>query len=227
MTYKTTAILLAGGSGSRMQTSTPKQFLPLGDKPIVLHSFQIFLQMTEIDEIVVVCSPTYRHHFLQHQSAKPITFALPGHRRQDSVYNGLLAASPTHDYICVHDGARPFIDIPLVQKVLHDAQKYGAATAAVPIKFTVKETDPHGFVVATPDREKIWEIQTPQIIQHQILLKGFQKANSQEQTVTDDVSLAELIGHKVKLTLGYHTNLKITVPTDLTIAHQILQQTTP
>lgn len=215
----TSVILLAGGMGTRMQSPTPKQFLSLGEKPIALHSFELFLSIPEIDEIVVVCAPDFQESF-QSTSKKPVLFALPGARRQDSVYNGLQVS--THSLICVHDAARPFIDKELVLRVLEAGKEHGAATVGMPIKFTVKESDAQNFVQNTPDRTKIWEIQTPQVLHREILNSGFEYANKHNLTVTDDTSLAELIGKRVKLVEGSHINLKVTVPADLVIANNFL-----
>lgn len=216
---KTSAILLAGGMGSRMQSATPKQFLAINQKPIARYSFELFLEMPQIDEIIVVCPPSFRELFTTSQN-KPIKFALPGERRQDSVFNGLQASS--HELICIHDAARPFIDRDLVLRVLESGQQNGASAAGMPIKFTIKESDSHHFVKNTPDRTHIWEIQTPQVLHRNLLLEGFKYALENNLTVTDDVALAELIGKKVKLVEGYHTNLKITVPSDLNIAAHLL-----
>jgi 2-C-methyl-D-erythritol 4-phosphate cytidylyltransferase len=217
----TSAILLAGGIGTRMQTSHPKQLLHIGNKPLARHSFDIFLQTPEISEIVVVCAPTYRELFLASSSEKPIIFADPGIRRQDSTYNGLQAASKAHEFLCVHDVARPFIDRDLIVRVLKAAQQHGAAVAGMPIKFTIKECNSEHFVLKTPDRSTIWEIQTPQIIRRDWLMNGFNHAITHNLTVTDDVSLVELIGKEVKLVEGSHTNVKITVPSDLTFANSL------
>lgn len=217
--FKTSAILLAGGTGSRMQSSTPKQFLKIDQKPIAVYSFDLFLQIPEIDEIVVVCAPDFTSYFKS--DSKSVVFALPGQRRQDSVFNGLQVSS--HPLICIHDAARPFIDKILVSKVLAAGEQYGAATVAMPLKFTVKEVDSNQFVKNTPDRSKIWEIQTPQVLHREILIEGFNQAYEKEITVTDDVSLAELINKPVKLVEGSHTNIKITVPSDLAIACQLIQ----
>lgn len=223
LNLKSSAILLAGGSGTRMQMPIPKQFLPLHNKPIALYSFELFLSMPEIHEIIVVCHPTYQHLFVDHTHSKPIRFASPGERRQDSVYNGLMASSPSHHLICIHDSARPLIDRKLIQRVLNAGAEHSAATVGMPVKFTVKESDEHHFVLKTIDRSRVWEIQTPQVILRPILLEGFQHAHKHHITVTDDVSLAELLGQPVKLVEGSYSNIKITVPDDLTLAAQFLQ----
>lgn len=218
---KISVILLAGGLGTRMQSETPKQFIQLADKPIARYSFDLFLSLPEIDEIVVVCAPPY-HELFKASTTKSVVFALPGNRRQDSVYNGLIKTSPTSDLICVHDSARPFIDEAIVKRTLEAGHQNGAATTGMPIKFTVKERDHQNFVRSTPDRSMIWEIQTPQVIQRDLLLEGFRHAHKHNLTVTDDVSLVELLGKNVKLVEGSHTNLKVTVSEDLAIAVNLL-----
>jgi 2-C-methyl-D-erythritol 4-phosphate cytidylyltransferase len=222
MGNRTSIILLAGGNGTRMQASIPKQYMLLNGKPLARYSFDLFLTMHEIDEIIVVCSSEYQHLFDKESSDKPIRFAAPGKRRQDSVYNGLFASTPSHELVCIHDAARPFIDKELVLRVLNGAKLHGAATSAMPLKFTVKQSNKDSFVCSTPDRSLIWEIQTPQAIKRDLLLEGFHSANSQNLTVTDDVSLVELIGKQVKLVEGSYRNLKVTVPTDFAIAKYFL-----
>lgn len=215
------AIILAGGYGTRMQTPIPKQALKVGGKPLARYSFDLFLNIPEITEIVVVCAEPYHELFYSPEPHKPIIFAPPGARRQDSTYNGLQTVSKLHDFICVHDAARPFIDRTLIVRTLNAAQQHGAAAVGLPIKFTIKECDAEHFVVKTPNRAAMWEIQTPQIIRHEWLIEGFKYAIANNQLVTDDVSLVELIGKKVKLVEGAHTNIKITTPSDLSFANYL------
>lgn len=213
-------IFLAGGRGSRMAADTPKQFLPLHGKLVAFHSLEVFLKMPEAAEVIVVCDPSFQHHFSDYPSLK---WAAPGKRRQDSVYNGLQQVLPQAEYICIHDGCRPFIDHAMVAQVFAAAQECGAAAAGMPLRFTVKEVSPTGHVASTPNRDYFWEVQTPQILHRNVLQQGFAKAHSENATVTDDTSLAELIGHPVKLVKGAYTNLKITTPDDMAVAHSILK----
>jgi 2-C-methyl-D-erythritol 4-phosphate cytidylyltransferase len=213
-------ILLAGGTGSRMNASCPKQYLLLKNKLIVLHSFEVFLSMPEINEIIIVCDPAYQSHFSKQSSEKPIKFALPGKRRQDSVYNGLQSVNPESQLICIHDAARPLVTLPVVLRVLKAAHQHGAAAPGLPLTFTLKESDGMQFVKNSPDRSLMWEIQTPQALRPDILRKGFESAIAQNKTVTDDVSLAELINHPVKLVEGSRKNIKITTQEDLFIAER-------
>lgn len=224
---KTCVILLAGGLGSRMKSSIPKQFISLKNKAIARFSFDLFCSMPEVVEIVVVCNPIFQSVFELDKNKKlshtpQLTFALPGDRRQDSVFNGLQALSFKNiELVCIHDSARPFITAPIVRHILKAADQYGAATCGVPVKFTVKKSDAQGFVKETLQRAEIWEIQTPQIIKSSLLHAGFAIANKENITVTDDVSLVELLHHPVKLVEGEYSNLKITTPEDLILAEQL------
>ena len=219
----TSAILLAGGTGTRIQSQIPKQYLELENKLIAFYSLDVFNEMPEIDEIIIVCDPQYQSYFTSYliQPKKRLKFAQPGKRRQDSLFNGFQKSDPKSDLICIHDAARPFITPSLVQRVLDAAKKHGAATVGMPIKFTVKETQENLFVKQTPNRSFIWEIQTPQVLRPHLLTKGFEIAIEKGLTVTDDVSLAELIPHPVKLVEGCHANIKITTPEDFLLAQHM------
>lgn len=222
---KTAVILLAGGIGSRILSSIPKQFLLLKNKPIALHSFDLFSSMPEISEIVVVCADEYQHYFSSQSQTKAdqikITFAKPGNRRQDSVFNGLMAITTHPDLVCIHDSARPLIDIPLVQRVLIAAEALGAAAAGMPIKCTVKQCNSLGQVINTPDRSSLWEIQTPQVIEFSLLHRAFLHAQKYSLDVTDDVSLVEQLGLPVQIVKGSYSNIKITTPEDLILAENL------
>ena len=223
---KTSAILLAGGSGMRMQADFPKQFMLLGGKPVALHSFALFLESPQIDELVVVCHDIYQPLFLNYLEStpheKPLYFATPGLRRQDSVYNGFLAASKENELICIHDSARPFISSQQVCQVLDAARLYGSAALAVSVKFTVKECCPDNMVICTPDRTRMREIQTPQALKRSILAEGFRHVHAHGIHVTDDTQLAELLGYTVKLVEGAEKNIKLTTPADFLLASQFI-----
>lgn len=223
---RVSALLLAGGIGHRMKSTIPKQYLQLGSKAIARYSFDCLCMVPEIVEIVVVCEEEYRELFKEQPPPIALSFAKPGLRRQDSVYNGYRAIASTPDLICIHDAARPFVTSAIVKRVVSAAQEYGAATAAMPIKFTVKEANDEQLVRHTPDRSKIWEIQTPQALKPHIIERGFQHIDAHGLTVTDDVSLAEQLGLPVKLVEGGYTNLKVTTPEDLLMAEEFVKQFT-
>ena len=202
-------ILLAGGNGLRFGSPVPKQFLPLKKKLIIHYSFEEFLQCPYIFEIIIVCAPAYQQLFPQSDFPK-IRFALPGERRQDSVFNGLRATTANSSLICIHDAARPFISQNDLRNVIETAAKTQAATLATAVTNTIKQTDGNAQVLRTLERSKLFEVQTPQVISPALLNKGFAHAREKNITVTDDTSLVELLHHPVKLVLGSPFNIKIT-----------------
>jgi 2-C-methyl-D-erythritol 4-phosphate cytidylyltransferase len=212
-------ILLAGGIGSRMKSKTPKQFLQLGKKCVAMHSLDLFSHSGLFEEIVIVCAKPYRHYFQNFKGR----FAEPGSRRQDSVASGEKLLSPQIDAVVIHDAARPFITLGSLQTLLEKGTKVGAATLGLPIKWTVKECETGGLVKRTLDRSNIWEIQTPQFLRRDLVKEGLKKADQEQLTVTDDVSLAELLGHPVQLVEGPDHNIKITTPIDMHIATRVIE----
>ena len=210
-------ILLAGGSGSRMGGGIPKQFRLLQGKPLILYSFEFFSSLPEVNELVVVCESSYRDFFKKESGLR---FALPGKRRQDSVYNGLRAASEEADLICVHDGARPFVDRLAFLACLRKAEKEGAAALAVPASNTIKRVD-GDRVVQTLPRQDLWEMQTPQVIQRKLFSEAYEYANSREIEATDDLSLVEAFGHPVYLIKSSPENFKVTTPFDWSVAESL------
>lgn len=217
--YFTSLIFLAGGKGTRMGGATPKQFRSLLGKPLALYSFEIFAELCEINEIIVVCQPQYRWHFPSIQ--KPVHFVNPGNRRQDSVYHGLMAASDRSDIICVHDSARPFVEKDSIIHLLQEARRLGAAALATPAANTIKQADRNGCVQRTLPREELWELQTPQAIRRSLLLKAYANAHQHGIAATDDLSLVEALGEKTYLVEGSHRNFKITTPLDWALAETI------
>ncbi len=217
-------ILLAGGIGSRMQAALPKQFMPLEGKPIALYSFDVFVSLPEVAEIIVVCDPSYQFLFINPRPDLRLAFAPPGALRQDSVYNGFRQIGGSKGLVCIHDSARPFISAELVRSVLAAADEVGAAALGMPIKFTVKECNTAGWVQKTPSRDTLWEIQTPQVVRADLLQKGFDQAQALKLTVTDDVSLVELLSHPVKIVKGSYENIKITTPEDMLLSEGVLRK---
>ena len=212
-------IFLAGGSGTRFGTKTPKQFLPLGNKPVALHSFETICSLNP-KEICVVCETKYRD-FFKIKNIK-LVFALPGKTRFESVKNGLSALKVASNLILIHDSARPFIQSCDILSVLNEADTYGSATLGIPVSSTMKEVDEKGFVIKTLQRSSIFEIQTPQVLRADILKKGIQKALEINAEVTDDLFLSELLNLPAKIVCGNKTNFKITEKQDLEFAKFLL-----
>lgn len=217
-------VLLAGGSGKRMQASQPKQFLELRGEPVLAHSLRLLLSVDQLERLVLVISQEFAAlPFVADALADPrVTRADPGKERQDSVLSGLQQVPPTSTLVAVHDAARPLVTLDAVHRCLADAATHGAAVLAVPMKATVKESADGQFVTRTLERSRLWEVQTPQVIRPDLLREGFEKVRLENLAVTDDVSIVEQMGAPVKLTLGEYTNLKLTTPEDMIVAEQIL-----
>lgn len=218
---KCEAILLAGGKGLRLGGAIPKQYLLLGEETIAMHGFRALESCPDIDAIVVVAEEPY--HSLFTSSKKPILYALPGVRRQDSMKHGLNQLSSGCTHALVHDAARPFLTQDMIQNVIREGFVIGAATLAVLMKATIKQADSSGIVQKTLDRSCLYEIQTPQVVRVDWLKSGLEIAEKQSLTVTDDVGLAELQGYPVKLVPGSSDNFKITTPEDLRLAFALLE----
>lgn len=211
------AVIVAGGSGSRM--GRPKQMLPLGAKPVLVRTVEAFLQTPEIKEIVVVTPPENRAEL---QKRFPgIVFADPGKTRLLSVKNGFLKTSAASQLVAVHDGARPLVEPAHISACLQAARQYGAAVLAVPVKDTVKVCE-GGFVQNTLDRAVLWAAQTPQCYRRPVLAEALEKFG-QEEGATDESQLVEKLRIKVRVVPSSYKNNKITTPEDLIFAEALLE----
>ena len=222
---KCSLVLLAGGSGSRMKADRPKQFLDLLGKPVLQWDLELLLGIKELDRVVLVIAEEFRDMpFLKPSlTDERLVFANPGEERQNSVENGLAQVPEDCTLVAIHDAARPLVTMDAIERCFADAAEHDAAVLAVPCKPTIKESNDGEFVLKTLDRSKLWDIQTPQIMRPQMLRDGFKNANQKDLAVTDDVSVVELMGKPVKLTVGEYTNLKLTTPEDMIIAETILK----
>jgi 2-C-methyl-D-erythritol 4-phosphate cytidylyltransferase len=216
-------ILLAGGVGSRMRATTPKQFMPLMGKTIAEHSFDLFLSLPQISEITIVADPSWHYIFKRHPNETSIKFAAPGKERSDSVYNGLQNISKKASLVLIHDAARPLINAQLITELIQIANKHGAALLGRAVAYTIKKSSCDGFVSETVDRASLFEAQTPQAVKPELLKEGFRVAKEKNIAVTDDVSLVELLGHPVKLVEGPSSNIKITTQEDLILAKSFME----
>ncbi len=219
-------IIPAAGQGKRMNSSLPKQFLLLKDRPILAHTLGVFQKMDMIDEIIVVVGeseqPSVQEIINSYYVTKVSAIVIGGKERQDSVYAGLLAA--TGDLILVHDGARPLLTTDRVTELIESARVTGASILAVPVKDTVKEVNSTYQVVRTPERKSLWAVQTPQAFRYDLLQRAFQKAKKDNFLGTDESSLVERLGINVSVVMGHYENLKITTPEDIDIADAILSR---
>lgn len=213
------AIVVSAGVGQRM--GTEKTFLNLGGKPLISWSVDILQQNKLINEIVLVLHKSRldagRELMVQREWSKVICICAGGNLRQDSVKNGLQAVKDC-EWLIIHDGARPFLTDKLLNDGIEVAMQVGAAAAAVEMKDTVKQVDDSGIVLETLYRNRLRIVQTPQVFRLEILKKAYDLINSE---VTDDSSIVELAGFKVKLYPGDYENIKITTPDDMMLAEII------
>lgn len=226
--HDVSVILLAGGVGKRMGGAVPKQMLTLGGKTILERSLEVLSQLREVSEIVVVLAPSLRDTVAGRAcEAAGVIFAEPGVERVDSVASGVAASNGNATLFCVHDAARPLVRREDVERVIRDGWKHGAAVLGVRCKATIKSSEDGQFVEQTLDRSKLWEMQTPQVIDAATLRAGLAmagKARDDAVAVTDDVSLVELLKLPVFLTEGEYDNIKITTPEDLLFAESVLDE---
>lgn len=217
------AIIVAAGSGSRMNSATPKQFLPLDNEMVLTKTVRVFEESPEIQEIVLVVSPEWvdfvkKEIVLKENFHKVKKIVNGGAERYDSVYAGILAC-PEADNVFIHDGARPFITEAVIRRCAEAVDEYQAVACGMPSKDTVKIADDCGFVASTPDRRKVWSIQTPQAFSYAIIRAAYEIIRDTDMRgITDDAMVVEATKiAKVKLVEGSYSNIKITTPEDLKI----------
>ncbi|MDQ1235787.1 2-C-methyl-D-erythritol 4-phosphate cytidylyltransferase [Paenibacillus sp. SORGH_AS306] len=226
MENKAGVIVVAAGKGSRMGTTESKQYLRLQNKPILIHTLEVFEHSSIIDEIVMVtgkddvqrCEDWIKEYGL----TKVKKVVVGGYDRQESVANGLQFIHS--DWIMVHDGVRPFITEEQIMNCYHSAVTSGASVLAVPVKDTIKQVDQQKHIVNTPDRSQLWAIQTPQTFRSADLQQAHQQAQDENFRGTDDSMLIERMGVTVAVVEGSYENIKITTPDDLDYASYVLQR---
>lgn len=229
---KNTAIVLAGGSGSRMKSAVKKQYLLMEDMPVLSYSLHVFQNSSYIDEIILVCgkgeAEQCRSNIVDKYGYKKVSHIVEGGReRYHSVYEGLKACEDC-DYVLIHDGARPFIDDAMIGRIMEELPDCRASVVGVPAKDTMKLSNEDGYVEQTLPRERLWTIQTPQSFAYQLIRDAYDQLSQQEPTgvkITDDAMVAEYYAKvPVKLIEGSYENIKITTPEDLLLAEMILKK---
>lgn len=218
------AVLLAAGNSTRMGGSRSKVLEELGGRPALCRSLEVLDRCPLIGEICLVCREQDRADMLPLTSGlnTPVRVVPGGAQRQDSVEQGVAALTGPWEYVAIHDGARPLVMEEVLAAVCRDAMAHGAATAAVPSKDTCKLADEAGFVAATPARDRLWAVQTPQAFSLALYREALGKARAAGQSYTDDCQLIEAAGGSVKLTMGDYRNIKLTTPEDLLAARAYL-----
>lgn len=235
-------MILAAGSGSRMQSDTAKQFMLLGGKPLICYALQAVEESEIIDDCILVTGAkdliwvteeiVRKYHY-----NKVDTVIAGGDERYASVASAMrlirsgdMAVPNRNGYVFVHDGARPFLTEKILRDTYEAVQKYGACVSAVRSKDTIKIADEEGFVRETPDRTTVWNMHTPQVFETALIAKAYaalednlEELRQKGVHITDDAMVVEYFtNHKVKLVEGSYENIKLTTPEDLTVAERIL-----
>jgi 2-C-methyl-D-erythritol 4-phosphate cytidylyltransferase len=213
------AVIVAAGKGTRMGPGVDKLFLEVAGRPVVAHTWQRFNDATCIDEIILVVRDGMQSAFAelaqQFQLTKPYRFVVGGAERQDSVWNGLEALSPSAQIVAIQDGARPCTSDELIAATIKAALETGAAVAAQPVTDTIKETADGQTIARNVDRSKLWAVQTPQTFRVEVIRRALSEVRARKLQVTDDTTACELIGQPVRLVASVAPNPKVTLPADL------------
>ena len=218
------AVIAAAGSSSRMG-GRDKLAEPLYGIPVILRTLAAVEAVPEIREIVVVAREDRVEEYrrLLGQCSRLRAVVPGGSTRQESVRNGVRALSPDCTLAAIHDGARPLVTPEVFARCIEAARSCGAATAAVPVKDTIKLADEAGRVLDTPDRSRLWAVQTPQIFDRERYLRAAEEAERRGLSCTDDCQLFEAMGWEVQLVMGDYRNLKLTTPEDFLAAGAYLE----
>jgi len=226
---RVTALIPAAGTGTRMGKTVAKQFLLLGDRPLLAHTLLVFQRAPEIDEIIPILpqddmEACLRDVIEKYHLTKVKTLVAGGRERQDSVANGLKRLEKDASIVLIHDGVRPFVTPEMIRESVDRARKGACVAVGVPIKDTIKEVDNKMIVVRTLERNRLWAIQTPQVFPLAVLRHAYEESYKHKIYGTDDATLVERAGGRVQVIMGSYDNIKITTPEDLNLAEEILKR---
>lgn len=217
---KVSVAIVAAGESRRMG-GMDKLFAEVAGKPLIAYCLEVFDRSPDIDSIAIATSPANVERIRRmaaERGLNKVTSVTPGGaRRQDSVL-AALECLPDADIALVHDAARPFVDRRIIRDAIAAVQQHGAATAAVPVKDTIKVASEDMTIISTPPRDSLWSAQTPQSFERGLLIAAHTSVSGD---VTDDASMVEAAGHAVKLFMGSYDNIKVTTPEDLYLAEAI------
>jgi 2-C-methyl-D-erythritol 4-phosphate cytidylyltransferase len=221
------ALIVAGGRGSRFKSPISKQYTPLAGVPILIRTLSVFEACNEIDSMVVVVPAEdvgyVRDELLADAGLrKPVQVCSGGLNRQDSVFNGLKWIAEDDSVVVIHDAVRPLVTCECIRACVEEAERGGAAIAAVPAWDTLKRVTDSGTVEATLPRDRIWLAQTPQAFRTGLIRAAHHAAQAKDVQATDDAALLECEGGVVRIIAGSHRNIKITTIEDISLAEAFL-----
>ena len=221
------AIVLAGGSGSRMGADRNKVLLHLHSEPVIVHSVRAFSGL--VDGVILVSRPEDIPCMqdILNEAQLPVTIVPGGDTRQASVWNGLCALPDDCTHVLIHDGARCLVDEATIRRCMDSVERYGTGVAAIPAIDTIKQVNQEDIVTATPDRSSLRAVQTPQGFAVELIRRAHETAHADGFLGTDDASLVERLGVPVRLTPGDRRNIKLTTPEDMMMAEAFLGHSFP
>ena len=221
-----TVVIAAAGTSERCE-GEDKLFFTINDKPVLAYTIEAFENCKLVNDIIIVTREDRlddtTNLCAQYHFSKVSTVIKGGESRLESVLNGIHAASCKARLIAIHDGARPCIDIDIIEKTIKKAERYNAAAPAIPITSTIKKVT-NGIIESTVNRESLYEIQTPQIFNADIIKSALTKAYRKSIEVTDDCMAVEMIGMSINIVEGSRRNIKITNNQDFRIAEAFLNE---
>ncbi len=228
-TFRIGAVILAGGRGSRMHSDIQKQYMLLNGRPLISYALEAF-EKSCVDDLVLVTGAGEAEYVKQEilpdlNLAKLKKIVTGGKERYHSVYEGLKALEHC-DYVLIHDGARPLVTEEIISRAAQAAITDQACVVGMPVKDTIKISDAEGYAETTPDRSRLWQVQTPQAFSYPLVRGAYDRLMSDvslQKGITDDAMVVEhLSGTKVRLVEGSYENLKVTTPEDLILAEALL-----
>lgn len=221
------AVFPAAGSSTRMGGGINKNLLKLAGEPILIRTLKTFSQIERVNFLIVAVAEheieTVEKLLSAEKNLKSWRVTIGGSERQYSIANALKLLPDDAEIILVHDAARPLISVQTINEVIDAVEKFGGAIAAVPAKDTIKIVDAEGFVKYTPPRREMAVVQTPQGFKREILLRAYDKAAEENFLGTDDSSLVERLGVRIKVVTSSYENIKVTTPEDIHVAETILK----
>lgn len=230
---KNVAIVLSAGRGTRMNSDVPKQYMELEGKPVLYYSLKA-MEDSFIDEIILVAgaddiSYCKEEIVAKYNLSKVKAVVAGGKERYHSVWNGLRCVADA-DYVFIHDGARPALKEDVLLRALDGAKECDACVVGVPVKDTIKIVDEEGLVTETPPRNRMFQVQTPQVFKYPLIRSAYERLQKEETAllekgvaITDDAMVVELLTDtKVKIVMGSYENIKITTPEDLVLARRLI-----
>ena len=226
---KVTAIILSAGKGRRMNSDISKQYMLFLGKPIIYYTIRAFLD-SNVDDIILVTGSedvdfVKEGILCKYGMTEKVKVVEGGKERFDSSYNGIMAAADA-DYVLIHDGARPCILPESINTLIEHVKKNDACIMGVPVKDTIKVVDKDNNVEDTPDRNTLWQVQTPQAFKRNVIIEAYEKMyDSGDKNITDDSMVVENYSDKkVEIVMGDYSNIKVTTPEDMGLLEAFLKK---